>query len=175
MVARCVQLLWTGIYLFWTSCSYRRKIIPLQSVWIHLHTDVVISRHTCWHTWEKGHLFACKYYFSCAAVGDLKKNMLKHSGENQFICNECNYKCRQASDLKKHMFTHSGQKPFNCNECNYKCSQAPNLKKHMFTHSAEKPFTCTQCNYFCTQAGDLKKHMLKHSGGKPLICNYKCR
>ena len=47
--------------------------------------------------------------------------MLTHSGENPFICTQCNYSCKTAGQLKNHTLTHSGEKPFSCKQCKYSC------------------------------------------------------
>ena len=48
----------------------------------------------------------------------------------------------QASKLKTHKLTHSGEEPFICIQCNFSCTQADNLKRHMKTHTEEKTHKC---------------------------------
>ena len=48
----------------------------------------------------------------------------------------------QASKLKTHKLTHSGEEPFICIQCNFSYTQADNLKRHMKTHTGEKTHKC---------------------------------
>ena len=59
----------------------------------------------------------------------------------------------QASKLKTHKLTHSGEEPFICIQCNFSCTQADNLKRHMKTHTGEKTHKCAQCDYSLSDAG----------------------
>ena len=69
----------------------------------------------------------------------------------------------QASKLKTHKLTHSGEEPFICIQCNFSYTQADNLKRHMKTHTGEKTHKCAHCSVWLffhswSQAGKSHAH-----------------
>ena len=102
-------------------------------------------------------------------------DLISHSKEKPFICQQCSFTCTQPGDLKKHMHIHNDRKRFSCTECNYKCKKADKLQRHHQRHHKNtygvlKPYKCKQCNYKCTTAKKLRNHMLTHSQEKTFNC-----
>ena len=79
-----------------------------------------------------------------------------------FSYDQCNQSCIQANDIKKHMLRHSGEKPFACNQWSFSCRRPNRLKYYMISHTGEKPFACKKCEYSCRQSRVSKTHMKKH-------------
>ena len=80
----------------------------------------------------------------------------------------------QASKLKTHKLTHSGEEPFICIQCNFSCTQADNLKRHMKTHTGEKTHKCAQCDYSFIHCQKLENHMRTHTGDVWSMCSFLC-
>ena len=80
----------------------------------------------------------------------------------------------QASKLKTHKLTHSGEEPFICIQCNFSCTQADNLKRHMKTHTGEKTHKCAQCDYSFIHCQMLENHMRTHTGDVWSMCSFLC-
>ncbi|XP_064092732.1 zinc finger and BTB domain-containing protein 7C-like isoform X42 [Macrobrachium nipponense] len=77
-------------------------------------------------------------------------------------CPHCDYHTRTVGNLKRHIMRHTGEKPFSCSLCSYKTRRKDSLKEHLKLHTGEKPFACHICSYTATHRISLKSHMLKH-------------
>ena len=111
------------------------------------------------HTCHKD--FTCKQCdYSCAHAGKLKQNIQAKSRLNVHTATFL----VQASKLKTHKLTHSGEEPFICIQCNFSCTQADKLKRHMKTHTGEKTHKCAQCDYSFIHCQKLENHMRTHTG-----------
>ena len=129
----------------------------------------------------------CKYCdFSCALSSNLKRHMMKHSGEKPYKCELCDFVTNMPSYLKRHTqrhsvekpYKHNGEKPYQCKFCDYACFVASSLKVHLRIHTGEKPYKCKSCDYEATTHSSLKVHARLHTGEKPYecgLCGYACR
>lgn len=66
---------------------------------------------------DKTQCKVCKKNFSC--VTTLKKHMISHTGERNYVCGLCNKAYRHKKSLKYHMKIHNGEQnvKFTCSEC----------------------------------------------------------
>ena len=67
-----------------------------------------------------------------------------HTGENTFLCNECNTQCNSDEEFLFHIKQHSidsqnSNKCFECLECEYTCHTESELTLHMKSHTGESP------------------------------------
>ena len=83
-------------------------------------------------------------------------------------CNQCDFASFYAGDLKKHLVRHSGERSNKCNQCDFALfmqviaetfhtSYASNLQKHFKMYNGEKSNKCDQCNYASFYASNLQK------------------
>ncbi|XP_047039531.1 zinc finger protein 43-like isoform X9 [Helicoverpa zea] len=77
-----------------------------------------LTMHTNKFHSQKTQCQVCKKGFSC--ISTLKKHMVSHTGERNFVCSLCQKAYRHQKSLKQHMRTHvQGDQfiKFNCSEC----------------------------------------------------------
>ncbi|XP_063899055.1 zinc finger protein 43 isoform X9 [Helicoverpa armigera] len=77
-----------------------------------------LTMHTNKFHSQKTQCQVCKKGFSC--ISTLKKHMVSHTGERNFVCSLCQKAYRHQKSLKQHMRTHvQGEQfiKFNCSEC----------------------------------------------------------
>ena len=96
----------------------------------------------------------------------IRKDMMIHTGEKPFSCDQCDKSVKQMNHLRKHMMIHTGEKTFSCSLCDKRFAASNNLKRHMMIHSGERPYSCDQCDKSFNQTSHLKTHMRTHTGEK---------
>ena len=172
-------------YSVFTKPSYKwfifvTKILLASSATTFAHRRTS-SSNTYWLIQAKSRLNVHTATFLVQA-SKLKTHKLTHSGEEPFICIQCNFSCTQADNLKRHMKTHTGEKTHKCAQCDYSFIHCQMLENHMRTHTGDvwsmcsflcsvsrsestqaqthkrEPFNCNQCDYTCALAGTLKVH-----------------
>ena len=100
----------------------------------------------------------------------IRKDMMFHTGEKTFSCDQCDKSFKQMNYLRKHLMTHTGEKTFSCYLCDKRFAASNNLKKHMMIHSGERSYSCDQCDKSFNQKSILKTHMRTHTGEKTFSC-----
>lgn len=101
----------------------------------------------------------------------IKRHMLLHEMERQYMCDICGKKFALQAPFKRHRVTHFYSLPFQCTLCPYKGRFRESLKMHMRTHTGEKPYQCSQCPSRFVNASNLNKHMLTHSKNLDFKCD----
>ncbi|XP_022818919.1 zinc finger and SCAN domain-containing protein 12-like isoform X9 [Spodoptera litura] len=94
---------------FTFNCDVCQSVFPSRRA-LTMHTNK-------FHT-EKTQCDVCKKSFSC--VTTLKKHMISHTGERNYVCNLCQKAYRHQKSLKQHMRSHvQGEQfvKFNCSDC----------------------------------------------------------
>ena len=118
--------------------------------------------------------FKCK---DCDKIFDrqdgLKRHMIKHSQERNFLCTLCPKKFKNRDSLKFHKRRHDGELNYACEHCEKRFVNWSTLKVHIKDkHEISTDiFTCDQCHKEYNKKEKLKNHMTLHTGEKP----YKCR
>ncbi|XP_064092730.1 zinc finger and BTB domain-containing protein 14-like isoform X40 [Macrobrachium nipponense] len=77
-------------------------------------------------------------------------------------CPYCSYGSPLLPNLKRHILKHTGEKPFTCPFCPYRSSQKVHVDGHIRTHTGEKPYGCSLCPLHFRTSTHLKKHMMSH-------------
>lgn len=94
---------------FTFNCDVCQSVFPSRRA-LTMHTNK-------FHT-EKTQCEVCKKSFSC--VTTLKKHMVSHTGERNYVCSLCQKAYRHQKSLKQHMRSHVQSEQFvkfNCSEC----------------------------------------------------------
>ncbi|KAH9635187.1 hypothetical protein HF086_009527 [Spodoptera exigua] len=94
---------------FTFNCEVCQSVFPSRRA-LTMHTNK-------FHT-EKTQCEICKKSFSC--VTTLKKHMISHTGERNYVCSLCQKAYRHQKSLKQHMRCHIQGEPlvkFNCSDC----------------------------------------------------------
>ncbi|XP_068211040.1 longitudinals lacking protein, isoforms H/M/V-like isoform X13 [Palaemon carinicauda] len=87
-------------------------------------------------------------------------------------CPHCDYSTPLIHNLKRHILRHTGEKPFACPHCSYSTSRKDLLKEHITTHSVDMLFTCPYCSFRSSHQYILERHIRIHTGEKPYACSY---
>ncbi|KAK8376177.1 hypothetical protein O3P69_008704 [Scylla paramamosain] len=87
-------------------------------------------------------------------------------------CPHCSYNTTFIHNLKRHILRHTGEKPFTCPHCSYSTARKDLLKEHINTHTIEMPYSCPYCPYSTTHQYILQRHIRIHTGEKPYVCSY---
>lgn len=92
----------------------------------------------------------------------MNKNIDKHS----YMCSfpNCGRVFKTNFSMKRHMLIHNPDKNYICAHCGKKFVLSQYLKEHIYTHTKDKPYICgvAGCNKKFRQAGKLSLHRRTH-------------
>ncbi|XP_074646730.1 uncharacterized protein LOC141902753 [Tubulanus polymorphus] len=117
--------------------------------------------------------YKCSYKdcpFTCAYPKDLKRHLVKHSGEKPYVCPVCSRRYGRKDKLIEHYKNHSEEKRYQCDTCEYKCNEKSALVKHQRIHSGLKPYKCQICMKSFNNTSQLTVHIRIHTGDAPFKC-----
>ena len=74
--------------------------------------------------------------------------------------------------LINHVRVHTGEQPFICSECNKRLARSENRKIHIRLHTSERPFECpyTRWKKKFTTSSDRTKQTVVHTGERGYVC-----
>ncbi|XP_050417515.2 zinc finger protein 287-like [Patella vulgata] len=104
-------------------------------------------------------------YFSC-----FKVHMLRHRGEKNFACDQCDYKGYTKRHLAKHMFCHKTVKEYTCYQCGKQFLRNEDLTKHLIFHTGVKSYQCNLCPKKFVVSSLLHRHKKTHKQDMPHVC-----
>ncbi|XP_064092714.1 zinc finger and BTB domain-containing protein 14-like isoform X25 [Macrobrachium nipponense] len=84
------------------------------------------------------------------------------SGIRIHQCPYCSYNTTMLQNLKRHILRHTGEKPFTCPYCPYKSTQKVHVDTHMRTHTGERPYSCPYCPAQFKTGANMKRHLKNH-------------
>nr|XP_045582626.1 zinc finger and BTB domain-containing protein 7A-like isoform X15 [Procambarus clarkii] len=87
-------------------------------------------------------------------------------------CPHCTYNTTFIHNLKRHILRHTGEKPFTCPHCSYSTARKDLLKEHINSHNIDMPYACPYCLYSTSHQYILQRHIRIHTGEKPYVCNF---
>ncbi len=64
---------------------------------------------------------------------------------NKNVCQICEKQFSSICDLRRHMVKHTGEKPYKCEYCHKGYSQRGDLKRHLVAHTGQGQFNCINC------------------------------
>ncbi|KAM8717716.1 hypothetical protein ACLKA7_004421 [Drosophila subpalustris] len=78
----------------------------------------------------------------------IKTEHLKSHVSEKFECDQCDFKARLKGQLRRHMLRHTGEKSHKCPHCDFQCSTFDNLRKHIIKtgkHPGKFIYECVSC------------------------------
>ena len=147
-----------------------KRVLPCEVCGKTFKAPCDLKRHLVKHTGEKA--------FSCQICGALfahqhgvDRHMKIHANKRPFICSFCNKGFNQKTSLVDHERGHTGEKPYQCDECDEMFARKSKILNHkVHHHNAPKPYTCEECGKGFMRSNEIVAHKRTHTGEKPYTC-----
>jgi len=89
--------------------------------------------------------------------GNMNDHMAVHNNDNNFSCQQCDFKGKSKAVLYYHMKSHDEMKY--CEFCTYKTPNKTRLVRHFSEMHSGQQFPCDQCQFITKRSDALKNHM----------------
>ncbi|XP_064645289.1 uncharacterized protein LOC135498776 [Lineus longissimus] len=136
--------------------SYKRKDVLTQHV-RHVHSPYSDRPHKC--------QLCPKAFWTTTKI---RNHMRMHTGEKNFVCEQCEHRYATPQGLKAHMKTVHGVSVevalplFQCGQCDKRYHEKKNLFEHMNVHTGATPYKCRECDEAFASASGRRFHEDKH-------------
>ncbi|CAH0730168.1 unnamed protein product, partial [Brenthis ino] len=87
-----------------------------------------------------------------------------HLMQRPHRCAKCDFSAYTPYDLKKHMIKHTGDRNFTCDICSKSYGMRTTLREHMRIHANDRRFKCEHCGQAFVQKCSWKMHMRTKHG-----------
>ena len=111
--------------------------------------------------------------FFAVSVFEITNYKLSHQTQrHKPICRPCKRGFVDWYSYNRHMLRkHSGEDEWQCNQCDKKLESISGYRNHMLMHEEDKKeHVCTKCTHRFLYKSQLKRHMESHADGGSLTC-----
>ena len=95
--------------------------------------------------------------------GHLRDHIARHTKEQTFICDQCDFSTCVKSALDVHIKRHGGTPNYLCHECDYKSYYFGNFRSHQQVKHGSVVLKCEECGFSTKSRRSLREHKSKHS------------
>nr|CAD7454654.1 unnamed protein product [Timema tahoe] len=106
-----------------------------------------------------------------AYESSLRYHIRAHTGDKQFMCDQCGYASLTSSNLWAHKArAHTTEKNHICEVCGKAFNTKDRLKLHREIHSNRRDHICDQCGMAFRTKKKVREHKFVHTGLRPYVC-----
>ena len=93
----------------------------------------------------------------------LRDHIARHTKEQSFLCDKCDFTSYVKSTLDVHMKRHEGNPKYLCHECDYKSHDFGNFTCHQQAKHGSVVLKCEDCDFATKSRRSMREHKRKHS------------